>query len=109
MSKIEGVTSVERSAAMRIGRVAADLKMHRRRLDVYQRSSDWPGKEQAWRWELSRYDQFLLFAASMLDVAVPEHDGVRLAPELRALVEDRLSQVGLDVWAPRVIHSGGCY
>jgi hypothetical protein len=58
---------------MRIGRVAAELKMRRRRLDVYQRSPDWRGKETAWRWELSRYDQFLVLAASMLDVAVPEH------------------------------------
>lgn len=101
--------NAERPAAMRIGRVAAELKMRRRRLDVYQRSPDWPGKEPAWRWELSRYDQFLLLAASMLDVAVPEHDDVLLAPELRALVEDRLSQAGLDVWAPRVIRAGGCY
>ena len=93
---------------MRIGRVAAELKMRRRRLDVYRRSLDWPGKEPAWRWELSRYDQFLLLAASMLDVAVPEHHGVLLAPELRAIVEDRLSQGGLDVWAPRVIRAGGC-
>ncbi len=45
----------------------------------------------------------------MLDVAVPEHDGIPLAPEIRAIVEDRLSQAGLDVWAPRVIREGGCY
>jgi hypothetical protein len=73
--KIEGVTNAERPASIRIGRVAAELKMRRRRLDAYQRGPDWPGKEPAWRWELSRYDQFLLLAASMLDVAVPEHDG----------------------------------
>lgn len=94
---------------MRIGRVAAELKMRRRRLDVYQHSPDWRGKESAWRWELSCYDQFLLLAASMLEVAVPEHEGRRLPPEVRALVEDRLSQAGLDVWAPRVIREGGCY
>ena len=103
------MTNAERPASMRIGRVAAELKRRRRRLDVYQRSPDWPGKEPAWRWELSCYDKFLLLAASMLDVAVPAHDGVVLAPELRALVEDRLSQAGLDVWAPRVIRAGGCY
>lgn len=45
----------------------------------------------------------------MLEVTVPEHDKVPLAPEVRALVEDRLSQASLDVWAPRVIHEGGCY
>ncbi len=106
---MEGMTDAERPASMRIGRVAAELKMRRRRLDVYQQSSDWPGKGPAWRWELSRYDQFLLLAASMLDVAVPEHDGALLAPESRAIVEDRLSQAGLDVWAPRVIREGGCY
>ena len=96
---------MERPAAIRIGRVAAELKMRRRRLDVYQRSPDWPGKEPAWRRELLRYDQFLLLAASMLDVAVPEHEAGLLAPELRAVVEDRLSQAGLDVWAPRVIRA----
>ncbi|MFN2608189.1 MAG: hypothetical protein ABR511_09925 [Acidimicrobiales bacterium] len=98
-----------RAAAQRIGRVAAELKMRRRRLDVYQQSADWPGKEPAWRSELSQYDKFLLLAASMLDVAAPEHDGALLAPEVRALVEDRLSQSGLDVWAPRVTRAGGCY
>lgn len=57
----------------------------------------------------ARYDQFLLLAASMLDVDVPEHDEVLLAPEVRALVEDRLSQADLIVRAPRVIRVGGCY
>lgn len=45
----------------------------------------------------------------MLDVDVPEHDGDSLPPEVRALLEDRLSQVGLDVWARRVVREGGCY
>lgn len=45
----------------------------------------------------------------MLEVDVPEHDGAVLAPEVRAVVEDRLSLAGLDVWAPRVIREGGCY
>ncbi len=94
---------------MRIGRVAAELKMRRRRLDVYQQSSDWTGKRVTWGSELLHYDQFLLLAASMLEVAVPDHDGVPLAAEWRALIEDRLSQAGLDVWAPRVIREGGCY
>ncbi|HVF13842.1 MAG TPA: hypothetical protein VM942_04535 [Acidimicrobiales bacterium] len=83
--------------------------MRRRRLDAYQRAPDWPGKGPAWRWELSQYDQFLLQAASMLDVAVPEHEAPLLAAEVRAVVEDRLSLAGLDVWAPRVIRAGGCY
>jgi hypothetical protein len=103
-----GVANPERGASIRIGRVAAELRMRRRRLDAYQGSPDWPGKGPAWRWERSEYDQFLLQAASMLDVAVPEHDGLPLAAEARAIVEDRLSQAGLDVWAPRVIRAGGC-
>ncbi len=53
--------------------------MRRRRLDAYRRTPDWPGKDPSWRWELSRYDEFLLRAASMLDVAVPQHDKVPLA------------------------------
>lgn len=88
------MTNAERPAAMRIGRVAAELKMRRRRLDAYRRAPAWPGKDPAWRWELSCYDRFLLLAASMLDVAVPQHHEVPLAPEVRALVEDRLSQAG---------------
>jgi len=96
-------------SAIRIGRVADELRMRRRRLDAYQRAPDWPGKGPAWRWERWHYDQFLLQAASMLDVAVPDHDGLPLAPELRAIVEDRLSLAGLDVWLPRVIRDDGCY
>ena len=103
-----GVADVERPP-IRIGRVADELRMRRRRLDAYQRAPDWPGKAPAWRWELSLYDQFLLQAASMLDVALPEHDALPLAPEARAVPEDRLSVAGLDVWAPRVTRAGGCY
>ncbi|MFN2504873.1 MAG: hypothetical protein ABR540_11735 [Acidimicrobiales bacterium] len=103
------MANVERPISMRIGRVAEQLKMRRRRLDAYQRSPDWPGKEPAWRSELAQYDRYLLLAASMLEVAVPEHDALPLAPELRPIVEDRLSLAGLDVWAPREIRAGGCY
>jgi hypothetical protein len=95
--------------SIRISRVAEELKMRRRRLDVYQRSPDWPGKEPARRWELSRYDEFLVLAASMLDVPVPARDGLPLSPETRAVVEDRLAHAGLDVWSPRVVREGGCY
>ena len=91
------MTNAEGPASLRIGRVAEELQMRRRRLDVYQRSPDWPGKGPTWRSESARYDRFLLLAASMLDVAVPEQDGVPLAPERRAVIEDRLSQAGLDV------------
>ena len=45
--KMEGVANAERPASMRIGRVAEELKMRRRRLDVYQLSPDWPGKDPA--------------------------------------------------------------
>ena len=89
--------------------MAAELKMRRRRLDAYQNAPDWPGKDHARRSELLGYDKLLLLAASMLDVEVPKHDQVPLPPELRALLEDRLSQAGLDVWAPRVTRPGGCY
>jgi len=36
-------------------------------------------------------------------------DVYQQSSEVRALVEDRLSLAGLDVWAPRVIREGGCY
>ena len=41
---------------------------------------------------MSQYDEFLLLAASLLEVAVPEHDTLPLAPEWRAIIEDRLSR-----------------
>ena len=99
----------ESPGSPRIGRVAAEIKMRRRRLDAYRNAADWPGKGPAWRSELLGYDKLLMLAASMLDVDVPEHESVPLPPELRAVLEDRLSQAGLDVWAPRVVRPGGCY
>jgi hypothetical protein len=45
----------------------------------------------------------------MLDIAVPDHDDPPVTPEVRAVLEDRLSQAGLNVWAPRVTREGGCY
>src|SRR5262245_26329103 len=101
--KIGSVADADIPSAPRIGRVAAELKMRRRRLDAYQRGPDWPGKDPSWHSELAAYDLLLRLAASMLDVTVPEHDGDEFPAVLRALVEDRLSQAGLDVWAPRVI------
>lgn len=97
------------SPSLRIGRVAAELKMRRRRLDAYQHAPDWPGKTLALKSEQASYDWFLLRAAEMLEVAVPNHNGGDvLPPEQRALLEDRLSQAGLDVWAPRITREGGC-
>src|SRR5687767_2717991 len=87
---------------IRIKRLAAELQMRRRRLNVYQSSQPWPGKDKALRSELIRYDRYLLLAAEMLEVASPElADGSTLAPELRAVLEDRLALAGLDVFAPR--------
>jgi hypothetical protein len=86
---------------IRIKRLAAELRMRRRRLDVYQRSDAWPGKDTAWRSELVRYDRYLLIAAEMLEVAFPDGSGVPLSSELRAALEDRLGAAGLDVFAPQ--------
>ena len=101
--------AVHDHVSVRLERVVAELKMRRRRLDAYHRAPDWPGKDPAWKSELLGYDMLLQLAASMLEVAVPAHDGDLFAPEVRALVEDRLSLAGLDVWAPRVIRDSGCY
>jgi hypothetical protein len=43
------MTNAERPASIRIARVAAELKMRRRRLDAFQRSPDWPEKGPTWR------------------------------------------------------------
>jgi hypothetical protein len=66
-----------------------------------------PGKDVAWRFELGRYDRFLLWAAEMLEVPVPEPGGGRLLdPADRAVLEDRLALAGLDVLAPAFPSSG---
>ncbi len=76
---------------------------------AYDDSGSSLSRRRAWRWELARYDEFLVLAPDMLEIAVPEHAGDSLVPESRAVLEDRLSQAGLDVWAPRVVREGGCY
>lgn len=76
--------------------------MRRRRLNAYQRSGPWPGKDIALRSELARYDRFLVMAAEMLQVTAPALlDGDPFPPEARAALEDRLAVAGLDVFAPR--------
>jgi hypothetical protein len=90
---------------IRIRRLAAELKMRRRRLDAYRDSPPWPGKDPARRSELIRYDNYLIVAAQMLDVPVPEApSGLPLVAETRAMLEDRLGEAGLDVFTP---HSRG--
>jgi hypothetical protein len=70
----------------------------RRRLDVYRRSPDWPGKETAQAFEFLNYDRRLVMAATMLDVPAPHlADRSPLAPEARAALEDRLAHAGLNV------------
>jgi len=80
--------------------------MRRRRLDVYRNSPPWPGKDRTLGFERARYDQWLLVAAHMLEVPLPDEEpgpAQPLPPEVRAVLEDRLAQAGLDVFAP---HSG---
>ena len=74
--------------------------MRRRRLDVYRKAPPWPGKEPAWRFELARYDRYLIAAAEMLEVPAPSPPEVPLEPEVRALLEDRLAVAGVDVFGP---------
>jgi hypothetical protein len=99
---------------IRISRLAAELRMRRRRLDSYRRSPPWPGKEPAWRAELGAYDYLLLLAAEMLEVDGFDRSADRpLASEARAVLEDRLGHLGLDVhrrdtWTPdEVIEDDG--
>ena len=86
---------------VRISRLAAELRMRRRRLDSYRTLPPWPGKEPAWKSEFVAYDYFLLLAAEMLDVPGFDRSAERpLAAERRAVLEDRLGQAGLDVYVP---------
>jgi hypothetical protein len=78
--------------------------MRRRRLDVYRDSPPWPGKDRTLAFERARYDQMLIAAAEMLDVPIPDEEpgpAQPLPPEVRAALEDRLGEAGLDVFAPR--------
>lgn len=59
------------SGIYRLKSLAAELRFRRRRLDVYRRSPDWPGKETALTFELLHYDRRLVITANMLDVAPP--------------------------------------
>jgi hypothetical protein len=85
---------------IRIRRLVFELRMRRRRLDVYRTSPPWPGKEPAWRFELARYDRYLIAAAEMLEVPAPDPPKGPLEPEVRALLEDRLAVAGVDVFGP---------
>jgi hypothetical protein len=69
----EGPDARERrqSGTYRLKSLAAELRFRRRRLDVYRRSPDWPGKATALTFELLNYDRRLVIAAHMLDVASP--------------------------------------
>ena len=88
---------------VRLKRLAAELRMRRRRLGAYRRAPSWPGKDYAWQFEQRRYDRYLLLAASMLEVPAPEPgpDGL-LGDGPRAVLEDRLAVAGLDVMAPNM-------
>jgi hypothetical protein len=83
---------------MRLRRLAFELRVRRRRLDSITSSPDWPGKGPARHWESVRYDQLLVVAAAMLDLSPP--GDLPLTPTARAVVEDALAMVGLDVFAP---------
>ena len=74
--------------------------MRRRRLDAYRLSPPWPGKDPSWRSEQIRYDTLLVVAAEMLELSAPAGGDLPLAPEARAVLEDRLGGAGLDVMAP---------
>ncbi|MGI9022864.1 MAG: hypothetical protein ACR2HV_06490 [Acidimicrobiales bacterium] len=101
---------LEGTPLIRIKRLAGDLRMRRRRLDVYRTSPSWPGKAQAWQFELRRYDNQLLVAAEMLEVTgLDPPSRIPLTPEERAVLEDRLALAGLDVFADITRPSGDVF
>jgi hypothetical protein len=88
-------------STVRIGRLVLELRVRRRRLDAYHRSPPWPGKDPSWRVELASCDRYLMTAAQMLEVPVPEQPSDRrFTPAARAVLEDRLALAGLDVLVP---------
>lgn len=92
---------------VRIKRVAVELRTRRRRLDAYRSSPPWRGKDAAWRFELGRYDRFLVLAAEVLEVPLPRSaSALPLDPAARAALEDRLALAGLDVLKPAFRSSG---
>lgn len=62
------------------------------------------------RFELKRYDHHLIVAAQMLEVpGVDPTAACPLAPEARAVLEDRLAHFGLDVMAPPFDSTGDVF
>jgi hypothetical protein len=86
------------SRPIRIRRLAWELRVRRRRLLAYVAAPDWPGKGPTFHGEQVAYDRLLLEASRMLEVPAP--DECPLQPAARAVVEDALAMVGLDVFAP---------
>ncbi len=85
---------------IRIKRLALELRTRRRRLHAYRGSPPWGGKDTAWRFELVRYDRYLVLAAETLEVPVPGSTrAAPLDPAVRAALEDRLAMAGLDLLA----------
>lgn len=87
---------------IRLKRLARELQIRRRRLDVFPCSDPWPGKEAAWRMERASYDSLLVMAAEMLEVELPAlPPGPPLPGDVRATIEDRLALAGLNVFVYR--------
>ncbi|MDP9419056.1 MAG: hypothetical protein M3P53_02720 [Actinomycetota bacterium] len=81
-------------SGMPIELVGADLRERRRRLVGYEQPT-----RSEWEADLVAYDDALLQAAAMLDVAVTvdKKPAAPLTPEQRAEVEQGLVAAGLDI------------
>lgn len=84
----------------RLVRMGELLRSLRRRLDDYE-ALPHPSPAEIDRWEIDlyAYDEALVTAADVLDVEVPLEAREDLTPDHRALLEDALAGVGLDVRA----------
>lgn len=87
-----------RRARVRLGRLAFELRVRRRRLNAFTSSPDWPGKGPTLHSEQVRYDSLLAVAAGMLELRPPAR--VPMDTAARAALEDALAVAGLDVFSP---------
>jgi hypothetical protein len=88
---------------MSIESVAGELRVLRARLEAQRANTHmWPTKEEEHAADLDRYDRRMMKAAAMLGVDVPpvsRRDAFLFSDDSRSLLESRLAEAGLDVYA----------
>jgi hypothetical protein len=99
-----GVRSASMEKNEELERLAAQLRKLHAEIESYGTTRWWPTKAEEWVADLWRYDNAMVSAAGLLDIAVPPRppqDAMRrLSPAERAELERLLAASGVDVTSP---------